>query len=98
MANIVRVSTSEANAANQKLRANLDEANRKMDTLKQAANETAEWWEGETGMAFRTSFEAGVSVFKKYLEKLQQHGNAMVNSVEKQQQHDQSLAKNIRKF
>ena len=98
MANIVRVSTTEANSANQKLRGNLEESNRKLDRLNNISKETGAWWVGETGTAFRASFDAGIAVFKQYLDKLQQHGMAMVKSVEKQHQHDQNLAKNIRRY
>ena len=98
MADIVRVSTEQANASNQALGNNLQEAKRLMGELKAIVEETRTWWEGETTNAFIDSFSNGVTVFNNYLDKLQQHGNAMVKSVANQQQHDAGLARNIRKF
>lgn len=98
MANIVQVSTEQAQASNTKLRTNLETANRMMDDLMNIVRETDNWWEGETTKAFISSFENGVQVFKKYLEKLQAHGNAMMTSVQKQHSHDAGLASHIRKF
>ncbi|MBQ7039520.1 MAG: hypothetical protein IJN39_03025 [Clostridia bacterium] len=98
MANIVQVSTQEAQASNSRLRTNLEEANRQMDTLMATVRSTDDWWEGETTKAFIQSFENGVQVFKKYLEKLQYHGDAMLNSVQKQHSHDAGLASHIRKY
>ena len=98
MANIVQVSTEQAHASNSKLRVNLEEANRQMDALMTTVRNTDDWWEGETTKAFIASFENGVQVFKKYLEKLQQHGDAMLNSVQKQHSHDAGLASHIRKY
>jgi uncharacterized protein YukE len=98
MANIVQVSTEQANASNSKLKANLQETKSKMSNLQKTVEATAQWWEGETAQAFIASFQAGVSVFNKYLDKIQQHGDAMANSVAKQHSHDQGLARNIRKF
>ena len=98
MANIVRVSTQEANASNQALGTNLDQAKGLMKELQGIVEETRTWWEGETTEAFIASFANGVQVFNNYLDKLQQHGQAMVKSVSNQHQHDAGLARNIRKY
>lgn len=98
MANIVQVSTQEATSANGKLKNNLEEAYRQIDALLEIVRGTENWWEGETTMAFIQSFEEGTRIFKNYLDKLQQHGDAMVSSVARQHSHDASLAQQIRKF
>ena len=72
MANIVQVSTEQANASNSKLKANLQETKSKISNLQKTVEATAQWWEGETAQAFIASFQAGVSVFNKYLDKIQQ--------------------------
>ncbi len=96
--NVVQVSIGEARRSNQELQNNLNELNRMVDTLMRTVQQTDDWWEGDTTKAFIASFEAGTTVFKKYLEKISQHGTNMVNSVQRQHDLDQRMAGAIRRY
>ena len=94
--NVVRVQLSEAQAGVTNFNARLNELKSKVNAMRARVNDTAVWWEGDTGNNFRQSFERACTFFDNTLtKKLQDHADRMLKSVQAQHTQDTNLASKI---
>ena len=94
--NVVRVKLSDAQAGVNNFNAKLEELKGKVNAMRNRANDTATWWEGDTGTNFRNSFDRACTYFETTLtKKLQDHAQRMLKSVQAQQEQDTTLGQKI---
>jgi uncharacterized protein YukE len=74
----------------------LAELKSKVNAMRARVNDTAGWWEGDTGTTFRDSFDRACSFFENTLtSKLEAHAQRMLSSVQAQHDQDANLASRI---
>ena len=96
--NVVRVEMAEAERGVNNFNAKLDELNNKIKALRARVNETATWWEGDTGTSFRDSFDRACSFFETTLtRKLTDHAQRMLASVRAQHTQDTDMSAQIKR-
>ena len=96
--NVVRVELSQAETGVNNFNVKLSELKSKINALRVRVNETAGWWEGDTGTSFRDSFERACTFFETTLtRKLEDHAQRMLQSVRAQHTQDTDMASQIKR-
>ncbi len=91
----INISTQQANSANTKLKSHTNELKNRVNKLNTKVTQLTNSMAGETTNAFIESFRRAKNAFDKELAKLEAHGENMVKSVQRQQEHDQAMARSI---
>ena len=94
--NVVRVQLSEAQRGVNEFNGRLNELKAKVNAMRIRVDETANWWEGDTGTTFRQSFDRACTFFEQTLtKKLQDHADRMLKSVQAQHNQDTEISGRI---
>ena len=98
MANVVRVTVSEAQSGVNNFNIKLGDLSAKINKLNITAVQTETWWLGSTGTSFRESFGRACTQFNTQMTTtLQAHGQKMLQSAEAQQTQDTNMASQIKR-
>ena len=97
MADKIKLSTSEASSAVNKIKGKAQDAQNTVNNLQRDIRNVKTWWEGDSAVAFVDEFEKSKKEFDKMIECIRKYGDLLSKAIEIQQKADADIARQMRK-
>jgi len=95
LADKVKISISEANAAVRAIKSKANEAQNTVNRLQRDIGNVMSWWEGDSAVAFVNEFEKSKKDFDKMIECINRYGDLLTRAIKIQQDADAEIARKM---